>query len=85
MSDVERAVLAFTDDVVANIRASDQTLAGLRRYFSERQVVELIMDIGCYHMVCMMLETCGVEIETRAIRPSSVSRNGNAACGGTVT
>ena len=62
-SEVERAVLAFTDDLIANTRAGDETLAELRKHFSDRQVLELIMVVGSYNMLCMMLETCGVEIE----------------------
>lgn len=62
-SPIERAVVAFTDNIVANVRASDKALADLRQHFSDQQVVELIMTIGCYQMLCMMLETCGVEIE----------------------
>ena len=69
-TDVEQAVLAFTDDIVANVRASDESLAALRRHFSDRQVVELIMLIGNYRMLCMLLETCGVEIEA----PGSVEQ-----------
>ena len=60
---LERAVLAFTDDVVTNVRASDATLSELCNHLPPRQVVELIMTAGCYRMLCMMLESCGVEIE----------------------
>jgi AhpD family alkylhydroperoxidase len=60
---LEQAVLAFTDDVVTNVRASDVTLSELCQHLPTRQVVELIMTAGCYRMLCMMLETCGVEIE----------------------
>lgn len=63
-SDVERAVLAFTDDVVTNVRAGDATLAEVSRHLPHRQVVELIMTAGCYRMLCMLLETTGVEIES---------------------
>lgn len=69
-TDAERALLAFTDDIVANVRASDAILSELRRHFSDRQVVELIMVVGCYRMLSTMLETCGVEIEA----PGSVEQ-----------
>jgi alkylhydroperoxidase family enzyme len=62
-SALEKAVLAFTDDVVVNVRASDASLAELRRHLPARQVIEVIMTAGCYRMLCMMLETTGVEIE----------------------
>ena len=60
---VEQAVLAFTDDVVTNVRASDATLDAVRLHLPPRQVVEIILTAGCYRMLCMMLETCGVEVE----------------------
>jgi len=63
-TDAERAVLAFTDDIVNNVRASDTTLSELRRHLPDRQVIELILTVGCYRMVCMLLETTGVDIET---------------------
>ena len=59
----ERAVLAFVDDIVLNVRAGDDTLAAVSGHLPPRQIVELIMTAGCYRMLCMMLETCGVEIE----------------------
>lgn len=61
--DVERAILAFTDDVTTNVRASDATLAEIGRHLPPRQIIEVIMTAGCYRMLCTMLETCGVEIE----------------------
>lgn len=60
----ERDVLAFVDDVVLNVRANDATLAAVARHLPPRQIVELIMVAGCYRMLCMMLETCGVDIES---------------------
>jgi 4-carboxymuconolactone decarboxylase len=62
-SPLEKAVLAFTDDVVTHVKASDATLAEISRHLSHRKIVEVIMTAGCYRMLCMMLETCGVEIE----------------------
>ena len=49
-SGLEKAVLAFTDDVVVNVRAGDATLEELRRHLPARQVVEVIMTAGCYRM-----------------------------------
>lgn len=62
-NDRERAVLAFVDDTVLNVRASDETLAAVSRHMSPRQIVELILVAGNYRMLASMLETCGVEIE----------------------
>lgn len=65
-SPLEQAVLAFTDDIVTNVRAGDATLAAVSALLPPRQVVELIMTAGCYRMLCMLLETTGVEIEDDA-------------------
>ena len=43
---------------------SDATLAELQRHLPPRQVVEVIMTAGSYRMLCMLLETSGVEIES---------------------
>jgi hypothetical protein len=61
---VEKTVLAFTDDVVSNVRAGDATLAELQRYLPDKQIIEVIMIAGCYRMLCMLLESAGVEIES---------------------
>lgn len=61
--ELERVVLAFTDDVTLNVRASDAALATIGRILPPKQIVEIIMTAGCYRMLCGLLETCGVEIE----------------------
>ncbi|MEZ5743856.1 MAG: carboxymuconolactone decarboxylase family protein [Sphingomonadaceae bacterium] len=65
--EAERAVLAFTDDVVRNVRASDETLAALRQHLDDALVLDLIMVIGAYMTVSRFLETTGVEIDEDAI------------------
>lgn len=63
----ERDVLAFVEDIVANVRASDATLAAVRQHLGDRQVVDLIVVTGYYMTVCRLLETSGVEIEASPI------------------
>ena len=60
---VQRLVLQFTDDVVVNVRASDETFEPLRRRLTARALQELTVTIGCYMLVCRYLETFGVDIE----------------------
>lgn len=60
----ERALLAFTDELVAGARASDSALAAMRAHFSDSEVCEAILSIGFYMMVARFLETTGVELET---------------------
>lgn len=62
----ERLVLRFTDEVVRNVRASDHTFAQMRKEFSPREIVELILAIGYYMMIARLLETTGVDLEPDA-------------------
>jgi 4-carboxymuconolactone decarboxylase len=59
----ERALLRFTDDLLAGPRASDETLAAMRARFTDREVCEAILTVGYYMMVARVLETTGVELE----------------------
>jgi alkylhydroperoxidase family enzyme len=62
-SDNDRAVLRFTDDVVRNVKASDRTLKAVQAFLTPGAVVELVLTVGYYMMVCRFLETAGVEGE----------------------
>ena len=63
LEEVQRLVLRFTDDVVVNVRPSDETFEPLRRRLTARALQELTVTIGCYMLVCRYLETFGVDIE----------------------
>jgi 4-carboxymuconolactone decarboxylase len=63
-SELERLVMRFTDDVVANVRASDATFEPLHARLSLQELQELTVTIGYYMMVCRFLETFGVDLET---------------------
>jgi alkylhydroperoxidase family enzyme len=60
----ERALLAFTDELLAGPRASDAALAAMRASYSDRELCEAILTIGYYMMVARFLETTGVDLET---------------------
>lgn len=62
--DLQRLVVRFTDDVVANVRAGDATFDPLLARLSLREVEELVMTIGFYMAVSRFLETFDVEVET---------------------
>ncbi len=61
--ELERLVMRFTDDVVANVRASDATFEPLRARLSLAELQELTMTVGYYMMVCRFLETFDVDLE----------------------
>lgn len=61
--DKERAVLAFTDEVVRNTRPSDETLAHLKAHCPDREVMELTIAIGFYMLMARIMEVSGIEVE----------------------
>ncbi|HEX3762236.1 MAG TPA: carboxymuconolactone decarboxylase family protein [Kofleriaceae bacterium] len=61
--DLQRLVVRYTDDIVRNVRASDDTFRPLVDRISVRQLQELTMTIGYYMTVSRFLETFGIDIE----------------------
>lgn len=62
-SNIEKAILRYTDEETLNIRVKEETFAAVRAILSEEGVVELTTAIGYYGMVCRILETLQVELE----------------------
>jgi alkylhydroperoxidase family enzyme len=63
LNETEQAVMDFTDDVVKNVRAGDETLGRVRKLLGEQLVLDLILVIGLYMTVSRVLETTGVELD----------------------
>ena len=61
--DLQRLVVAYTDDLVHNVRAADATFEPLRERLARRELQELTVTIGFYGAVARYLETFGVDIE----------------------
>jgi alkylhydroperoxidase family enzyme len=61
--DAQREVMAFTDDLVANVRASDATFEPVRARWGDKALQELTITVGFYMMVSRYLETFDVDIE----------------------
>jgi alkylhydroperoxidase family enzyme len=68
LDDMQRLVVRFTDDVVRNVRASDETFAPLASRLSLQELQELTVAIGFYMTASRFLETFDVEIEGGAQR-----------------
>lgn len=62
-SDTERLVMRFTDDVVLNVRAGDDTFLPARAALGDKALQELTIVIGFYMLVSRFLETFDVDIE----------------------
>ena len=62
-SDIERLVLKFTEEVNTNVKASRETLEGLKRHLSPGEIIELLIIIGHWRQTASILETTEVELE----------------------
>ena len=61
---LQQGVMRFTDDVVANVRASDATFQPLQGALAPRSLVELVVAIGFYMAACRFLETFDIDVHT---------------------
>jgi 4-carboxymuconolactone decarboxylase len=64
--DLQRLVMRYTDDVVRNVRASDDTFEPLRARLSVQELQELTVTIGYYMTASRFLENFGVDLEDAA-------------------
>ncbi len=71
--DTQRLVMAYTDDLVHNVRAGDATFLPLRAVVGDQALQELTITVGYYMMVSRFLETFDVDIEEGGPRKVSVS------------
>ena len=62
----ERAVLAFTTEVVEGVGASEPTFELVRRALSPREIVELVLTIGNYMMLARLMETTQIDLDPPA-------------------
>jgi len=60
----ERAALAFADEIVDTSRSTNDTFAAVRELFSPREMVELLLLIGYFRMICGLMTTLDVELES---------------------
>ena len=63
LDDAQREIMRYTDDVVRNVRASDETFQPLAARLSVQELQELTLTIGYYMAASRFLETFGVDIE----------------------
>lgn len=60
-TEVDRAVLAYTDAMTRQVQVPEEVFARLRPHFDERQLVELTATIGGYNLVSRFLEALRVD------------------------
>ncbi len=64
--ETERLVLRFTDEVVRDVGASQQTFDAAREIFSPREIMELILAIGFYMAIARVMEVARIDIDPPA-------------------
>lgn len=62
-SALDRAVVQAADDLHRDKMLSDATYRALSEHYDEKQLIDLIFCIGQYTLVCMALNSLGVQIE----------------------
>jgi uncharacterized protein YceH (UPF0502 family) len=62
-SDLDSAILRATDELHEDSCIGDLTWERLSREYDEKQLIELVMVVGHYHLVSMALNTLGVQRE----------------------
>ena len=65
-SDAERALLKFGREVVENVRVAEATFAGMRRHFSDQEIVESIVALGFYMMMARVTEATETDLDPAA-------------------
>jgi len=65
-SSEDAALLRAADELHADARISDGTWAALAGRLDERQLIEVCMVVGQYHLVAFTLNSLGVELEADA-------------------
>lgn len=65
-SAAEQALLAFSKEVIENVRVKDETFAAAHEHFSDREMVEIIFTIGFYMMMARLTEATEVDIDPPA-------------------
>lgn len=60
---LEKAVVAFTREVVGQPRVDDGTFASLAEHLDGREIVELLLVIGNYLMLARVMTTLDLELD----------------------
>jgi alkylhydroperoxidase family enzyme len=61
--DVQRAALAFTDEIVTRHKPTDATFNAVAAKLSPAALIELQLSVGFYIMTSKFLETFGVDLQ----------------------
>jgi alkylhydroperoxidase family enzyme len=59
----ERAIVRYAREATLSLNVSDETWSGLRRHFSLRETMDVVMAVAWYNAVARMLLPMEVELE----------------------
>jgi alkylhydroperoxidase family enzyme len=62
-NEVQRAVLAFTDEIVTSRKPTDATLSAIAAKLTPGALIELQLSVGFYIMTSKFLETFGIDMQ----------------------
>jgi alkylhydroperoxidase family enzyme len=62
-NDVQRAALAFTDEIVTSRKPTDATLNAIAAKLTPGALIELQLSVGFYIMTSKFLETFGIDMQ----------------------
>lgn len=62
-TDHERLVMTAVDELKDDAFVSDETWAGLKRTYTDQQMMDLVFACGQYNMVAMALNSFGVQLD----------------------
>jgi 4-carboxymuconolactone decarboxylase len=60
---VERAVIAYASEVARERSVDDTTFEVLKAFFSDAEIVDLVLTVGWYHLCAAVLGPLRVELE----------------------
>ncbi len=63
LSDQEKAIIRYTDEVVKKVKASDEDFAAIQAFLGPREIAELTLSICYWEMVAKCIESLGVDMQ----------------------
>ena len=59
----DKALLAYVEESSKNIKVPDNIFMSLRKEYNNREIIEITVLIGAYHMVSRFLEALQIDLE----------------------
>ncbi|XOV82230.1 MAG: carboxymuconolactone decarboxylase family protein [bacterium] len=63
LSGLDQLLLRATDELHADAFVSDATWQGLQQHYNTQQLMDLVFTVGQYNLVCMALNSFGVQLD----------------------